>query len=244
MLTSLYAKPLFLAVTRRQHYFFNICFHIQFEGDRDSSIGIATRYGLGCPGIESRWGGDFPHPSRPALGVHPPSCTMGNRSFPEVKWPGRGVDHPPLSSAEIEGRVELYSYSQPGPSWPVIGWPLPLPLGLKGFVSNNLKSLACNEWSNDPAGLLVAARLPSFLFNVIRSHKVRELFYGLRNGVSDCVFMKENDVLLTVQQDINNQQMYFNIYDVFCSQYCHKNVSAGNPAIFRVMFLLREYSCG
>jgi hypothetical protein len=34
----------------------------------DSSVGIATRYGLGGTGIESRWGRDFPHPSRPALG--------------------------------------------------------------------------------------------------------------------------------------------------------------------------------
>ena len=29
--------------------------------------GIATRYGLDGSGIESRWGRDFPHPSRPAL---------------------------------------------------------------------------------------------------------------------------------------------------------------------------------
>jgi hypothetical protein len=37
---------------------------------RDKSVGIATRYGLDGPRIESRWGGgrDFPHPSRPALG--------------------------------------------------------------------------------------------------------------------------------------------------------------------------------
>ena len=34
---------------------------------QDSSVGIATRYGLVGPGIESRWGRDFPHPSRPAL---------------------------------------------------------------------------------------------------------------------------------------------------------------------------------
>ena len=37
------------------------------RGGRNSSDGIATRYGLGGPGIESRWGRDFPHPSRPAL---------------------------------------------------------------------------------------------------------------------------------------------------------------------------------
>jgi hypothetical protein len=32
----------------------------------------ATRYGLDGPGIESRWGRDFPHLSRPALGFTQP----------------------------------------------------------------------------------------------------------------------------------------------------------------------------
>ena len=39
---------------------------------RDSSVGVATRYGLDGPGIGSRWGRDFPHPSRPALGLTQP----------------------------------------------------------------------------------------------------------------------------------------------------------------------------
>ena len=39
----------------------------------DGSVGIVTRYGLECSAIESRWEGDFPHPSRAALSpVHPP----------------------------------------------------------------------------------------------------------------------------------------------------------------------------
>jgi hypothetical protein len=33
----------------------------------DSSVGIATRYGLKGPRVESRWGRDYPHPSRRAL---------------------------------------------------------------------------------------------------------------------------------------------------------------------------------
>ena len=33
---------------------------------------------------------------------------MGTGSFPGVKRPGRGVDHPSTSSAEVEGGVELY----------------------------------------------------------------------------------------------------------------------------------------
>ena len=35
---------------------------------RDGSVCIATCYGLDGPGIESWWGQDFLHPSRPALG--------------------------------------------------------------------------------------------------------------------------------------------------------------------------------
>jgi hypothetical protein len=38
-----------------------------FSRGRDSSVGTATRYGLEGPGIESRWGRDFQHPSRQAL---------------------------------------------------------------------------------------------------------------------------------------------------------------------------------
>ena len=38
-----------------------------------NSVGIATRYGLDVSGFESRWGRDFPHPSRPSLGSSQPS---------------------------------------------------------------------------------------------------------------------------------------------------------------------------
>ena len=41
--------------------------------------------------------------------------------FPGVMRPGRGVNHPPSSSAEVKGRVELYLYSPSGLSWPVLG---------------------------------------------------------------------------------------------------------------------------
>jgi hypothetical protein len=34
-------------------------------------------------------------------GAHPASCIMGTGSFPGVKRPGRGADHPPPSSAEV-----------------------------------------------------------------------------------------------------------------------------------------------
>ena len=88
--------------------------------DRDSSVGIATRYGLDGPGIESRWGRDFPHPSRPSLGPTQPPIQWVPGLSRGVKRPGRGANHPP-SSAEIEGRVELYICSPSEPSWPVLG---------------------------------------------------------------------------------------------------------------------------
>ena len=37
-----------------------------------STVGIATGYRLDGPGIESRWGRDFPHLSRTALGLTRP----------------------------------------------------------------------------------------------------------------------------------------------------------------------------
>jgi len=91
---------------------------------RDSAVGIATRYGLDGPGIESRRGEIFrTRPENP--GGHPASCTVGTGSFPEAKRPGRGVDHPLPSSVEVQERAELYLYSTFGPSWPVTGSTLP-----------------------------------------------------------------------------------------------------------------------
>ena len=99
---------------------------------RDSSGGTATRYGLDGSGIESRWGARFSHPSRPAQGLTQPL----SGSFPEVNRLGRDVDQPTQSSAKIKEKVELYLYSSSGPSRPVLGWnlllpvPFPLPQGI------------------------------------------------------------------------------------------------------------------
>jgi len=89
---------------------------------RDSSVGIATRYGLDGPGIESLWVARFSAPIRTGSEAHPASYTAGTGSFPGVKRSGRGVRHPPVSNAEIKERVELYLCSPSGPLWPVLGW--------------------------------------------------------------------------------------------------------------------------
>ena len=80
------------------------------------TVGIATRYGLDGPGIESRWGARFSAPVQTGHGTHPASYTMGIGSFPGVRLPGRGVDNPSTSSAEVKERVELYLYSPSGSS--------------------------------------------------------------------------------------------------------------------------------
>ena len=88
---------------------------------RDSSDGIATRLGLDGLGSESRWRRDFPNPSRLALG---PTQLLYNGywvSFPELKGPGLGVDHPLQSSADVKEIVELYLYSVSVTLWTVTG---------------------------------------------------------------------------------------------------------------------------
>ena len=42
-------------------------------------------------------------------------------SFPGIKRPGRGANHPLLFITEVKERVELYLYSSSGPSWPALG---------------------------------------------------------------------------------------------------------------------------
>ena len=97
---------------------------MKFRRSRDSSVGIATRYWMDGPGIEFRWGPDFPHPSRPAPGNHPASCTMGTGSLLGIKLAGEVAlnTHPHLAP----GLKKDYSYT-----------PTP-PLGLRGLFYDEL----------------------------------------------------------------------------------------------------------
>jgi hypothetical protein len=69
-------------------------------------------------------GARFSAPVQIGLGPHPASYTMGAGSFffAQAKRPGRGVNHPPLSSAEVKERVELYLCFASGPLWSVLGY--------------------------------------------------------------------------------------------------------------------------
>ena len=81
-----------------------------------SSVGIATRYGLGGLLIESWWsGGDFsdfvqtgPGPIQLPVKWTLSFLTGVRRTVP---------DHPPPSKTEVKEREELYLYPPPKPSW-------------------------------------------------------------------------------------------------------------------------------
>ena len=80
---------------------------------QDSTVSIAM--GWMVRGSNTSQGEIFLiHPDQPW--GPPASYTMGTRYFPGLKWPGRGVDHPPQSIAEVKETVELYLYSTSGPS--------------------------------------------------------------------------------------------------------------------------------
>jgi len=65
------------------------------QGELGRSVGIVTGYGLDGPGIESRWGQDFPHLSTLALGSTQPPVQW-YRVFPGVKssWGVMLTPHP------------------------------------------------------------------------------------------------------------------------------------------------------
>jgi len=88
----------------------------------DCFLGVATRYGLDGPGIKSRWGWDFAHPSSPSLGPTQPPVQWVPGLFPGDKaarswsWPSTP------SSAKVKERVQRYLCSPCGTSWPGIEW--------------------------------------------------------------------------------------------------------------------------
>ena len=68
--------------------FVSIYLRSSYVLDRDSSVGVATRYGLDGPGIESRWGARFSASVHTSPGAHPASHTVGTGSFPGGKAAG------------------------------------------------------------------------------------------------------------------------------------------------------------
>ena len=87
------------------------------------SVGIATRYGLDGPGIETRWGALFSAPIQTGPGAHPAFLYNGYRVFPWGKAAGAWNWPPTPSSAEVKERIEIYLYSS---------------LGLRGLLQGEL----------------------------------------------------------------------------------------------------------
>ena len=82
-----------------------------------SSVSIVTEYLLDSPGIESRWGRDFP-PVQTDRGAHPAYCTMGTGSFPGLTC-GRGMlltTHPLLVPQSWKSRATHLNSL-----WPTMG---------------------------------------------------------------------------------------------------------------------------
>jgi hypothetical protein len=75
------------------------------------------------PWIQSRWGARYSLPVQTGRGAHPASYTVGTGSFPGVKRPGRGVDHPPQSSTEVRESRAITSAP---------------PIGLRGLLQGEL----------------------------------------------------------------------------------------------------------
>jgi hypothetical protein len=85
---------------------------------RDSSVGIATGYGLDDQGVGSSSPGrvkQFPllHIVQTGSGVHPTSYKMDTEgSFPGVKRQGREADHSPPTNAEFK-KMWIYTSTPP-----------------------------------------------------------------------------------------------------------------------------------
>jgi hypothetical protein len=94
--TTLVLKRLFLILVNRVSW--------------DSVVGITTRYWLDGPGIEARWGRDFPHSSTPPLWLTQPHTKLIPCHSPRLKRPGLVVNHPPPYNTEVKRRVSLEGY--------------------------------------------------------------------------------------------------------------------------------------
>jgi hypothetical protein len=143
-------------------------------------------------------GARFSAPVQTDPGAYPASCTMGTGSFPGVKRPGRGVDHPPLSSAEVKERVELYLCSPSGASWPVLGWTLlyftrKIGNGDVGWLSVTLKRFKC--WT--------------FVVAVLHHQLYRQYCFGTVNCVRTGICISDFPPRLTRTSQRNSATAWF-----------------------------------
>jgi hypothetical protein len=117
---------------------------------------------------------DFLHTSRLALGPTQPPVQWVSGLLPGVKWPGRGADYPPPSSAKVTNE-KSYTYL---PLWAFKAC-LRAPYH-KGFLPQTLQDLACITWQKSTLSVLSIAGCGGVV--------VRAVFSGSQNTciVSSC----------------------------------------------------------
>jgi hypothetical protein len=86
------------------------CVCVRVWVPRASVFGIATRYGLDAPRIESRWGTRLFASVHTGRGPNPSSYTVGTDSFLGVKRRVVALTTQPATSAEVKERLEMYLY--------------------------------------------------------------------------------------------------------------------------------------
>ena len=129
------------------------------------SVGIATRYGLDGPGIESRWGRDF---SRLSSLLY-----NGYRVFPGGKAAEAWCWPPSPSKCRGHERVGLYLYSPSGPQWPVIGRTFTFTLAYYSLVTNSslLQLTGLHNINQDVKS--VALIIVTWQWSIINSRNVK-----------------------------------------------------------------------
>jgi hypothetical protein len=110
----------------------------------------------------------FSAPVQTGPGAYPASYTMGSGSFPGVKRPGPGADHPPPHKRRGHERVGLYFYSPSGPQWPVIGRTFAFMTTSRSidFRMKNVSDKICRENQNTHLFNIFRAVMSSFLYTV------------------------------------------------------------------------------
>ena len=146
---------------------------------RDSSVSIASRYGMDGPG--STPGRDEILRTCSDRPWSTPSLTYS--TYPvifEVKAARAWPSPPTPSSTEVKERVELYLYSTYGPSWPVLRWNFHLPLFGRGSVFEILPS-GDKDWS-DVRHVLIQKILQILMgFSVIMNTRRFIMFFVITN---------------------------------------------------------------
>jgi hypothetical protein len=88
-------NTLVMLPTKRTHQMYINSTDTMRHGGPGRSVGIAARYGLDGPRIESAL-------VQTDTAAHPTPCTMDTGSLPGVQRPGRGVDQPPQLARRVK----------------------------------------------------------------------------------------------------------------------------------------------